>query len=113
MCTRRLYGTYSEHKNPLVVLISRWIFVFLLLHNLTTMASYGASVASRVPYFEDARTAAFVHRILDEVLLGIIVLAVPVSYLIALAAKCCCGVDNDTDNVEMDKIYQEVKNSLK
>ena len=44
-----LFGTYSENRSPVVVLISRWTFAFLLLHNLTAIASYGAAVVSRVP----------------------------------------------------------------
>ncbi len=47
-CTRRLIGTYSEHRSPVAVLISRWTVLFLILHNLTAIASYGAVVASRV-----------------------------------------------------------------
>ena len=47
-CTRRQYGTYSDHRSPVVVLISRWTAFFLILHNLIAIASYGAVVASRV-----------------------------------------------------------------
>jgi hypothetical protein len=46
--TRRQLGTYSNHRPPVTVLISRWISVFLILHNLTAIASYAAVVASRV-----------------------------------------------------------------
>jgi hypothetical protein len=51
-CTTRLFGTYSERRNALVVVLSRWTFAFLLLHNLTAMASYAAALAVRVPLFK-------------------------------------------------------------
>ena len=112
LCTRRLYGTYSEHRSPLVVLISRWTFAFLVLHNFTAMARYGAYMATKeevcVTCFE---TAQFVQKILDEVALFLIVLAVPGSYLIAWLCQCICGIDDDRTSLEMDKIdkvYQEV-----
>ena len=63
-------------------------------------------------------TATIAHRALDEVLLLCAVLAVPVSYLIGVAAHHCCpGSDGgasqqDHANLEMakmDKIYQEVR----
>ena len=115
LCTRRLYGTYSEHRSPLAVLISRWIFVFLILHNLTAMASYGAYIASKYEVCPDCLdTAAFVRNILEEVLLFLIVLAVPGSYIIAWLCQCICGIDDDRNTLEMDKIdkvYQEVNST--
>jgi uncharacterized membrane protein len=112
LCSRRLYGTYSEQRSRLVVLISRWTFAFLILHNLAAMASYGAFIAIK----EDVcsyclETASFVKLILDEVVLFLIVLAVPGSYLIAWLCQCICGVDDDSTSLEMekiDKVYQEV-----
>jgi len=105
LCTRRLYGTYSNHRSPLVILISRWTFAFLVLHNLTAMARYGAYMATKeevcVTCFE---TAQFVQKILDEVALFLIVLAVPGSYLIALLCQGICGIDDDRTSLEMDKI---------
>ena len=56
-------------------------------------------------------TATFVKKILDEVVLFLIVLAVPGSYLIAWLCQCVCGIDDDRTSLEMDKIdkvYQEV-----
>ena len=56
-------------------------------------------------------TAQFVQKILDEVALFLIVLAVPGSYLIAWLCQCVCGIDDDRTSLEMDKIdkvYQEV-----
>ena len=56
-------------------------------------------------------TAQFVQKILDEVALFLIVLAVPGSYLIAWLCQCICGIDDDRTSLEMDKIdkvYQEV-----
>ena len=56
-------------------------------------------------------TAQFVQKILDEVALFLIVLAVPGSYFIAWLCQCICGIDDDRTSLEMDKIdkvYQEV-----
>ena len=112
LCTRRLYGTYSEQRSRLVVLISRWTFTFLILHNLAAMASYGAYIAIKDEVCSYcAETATFVKHILDEVVLFLIVLAVPGSYLIAWLCQCICGIDDDSTSLEMDKIdkvYQEV-----
>ena len=76
------------------------------------MARYGAFMATKeevcVTCFE---TAVFVQKILDEVALFLIVLAVPGSYLIAWMCQCVCGIDDDRTSLEMDKIdkvYQEV-----
>ena len=93
--------------------MSRWTFVFLVLHNLTAIASFGATVAARVPSFNVAETASIVHRSLDEAKLLLLVLAVPFSYIIAALANCCCGVDDESDQVEMDKIYSDVRISAK
>ena len=112
LCTRRLYGTYSEQRSRLVVLISRWTFTFLILHNLTAMASYGAYIAIKEEVCSSCLdTATTVKQILDEVVLFLIVLAVPGSYLIAWLCQCICGIDDDSTSLEMDKIdkvYQEV-----
>ena len=112
LCTRRLYGTYSEQRSRLVVLISRWTFTFLILHNLTAMASYGAYIAIKEEVCSSCLDiATTVKQILDEVVLFLIVLAVPGSYLIAWLCQCICGIDDDSPSLEMDKIdkvYQEV-----
>jgi hypothetical protein len=118
LCTRRLYGTYSEQRSPLVVLMSRWTFAFLILHNLTAIAAYSAYIAAKdevcKTLYNDGcpDVVVDVKNILDEVLLFLIVLAVPGSYLIASLCQCCCGLDSDQNSLEMDKIdkvYQEVK----
>lgn len=117
LCTRRLYGTYSEQRSPLVVLMSRWTFAFLILHNLTAIAAYSAYIAAKdevcKTLYNDgcADVVVDVKNILDEVLLFLIVLAVPGSYLIASLCQCCCGLDSDQNSLEMekiDKVYQEV-----
>lgn len=112
ICTRTLYGTYEDERRPLVVLMARWTYVFLVLHNLTEMASFASGVVARLPTTEDYETVSLVHRCLDEAKYFVIVLAVPFSYVIAGLANCCCGVDDQSDShVEMDgmdKIYQEV-----
>lgn len=105
LCTRRLYGTYSEQRSPLVVLISRWTFVFLILHNLTAIASYVAFLLSKDEICSSCvEMAVFVKPIFDEVLLLLVVLAVPGSYLIAGLCQCVCGIDDDRNALEMEKI---------
>ena len=96
------------------MLVSRWTFAFLLLHNLAAIASYAANVAAAVPGLtRDIETTVVVYRSLDEVLLLLIVLAVPVSYLAGVCAHCCACYDGDAAAADvemdkMDKIYQEV-----
>lgn len=113
LCTKRLYGTYSEHRSPLAVLISRWTFAFLILHNLTEIASYGALIASKGEVCTDCwEVAIVVEGILKEVAFLLVLLAVPCSYLIAFLAHCVLGVDDESTLVEMekiDKVYQEVR----
>ena len=96
----------------MVVLISRWTFAFLILHNLAAMASYGAYIATKDEVCSFClETATLMQQILDEVVLFLIVLAVPGSYLIAWLCQCICGIDDDSTSLEMDKIdkvYQEV-----
>ena len=110
-----------------MVLISRWVYVFLILHNLTAIASYGAYIATKDEVNCDQAisncvdTAALVKTILDEVLLFLIVLAVPGSYLIAWLCQCLCGMIDDTcyderttlELEKIDKVYQEVNNILR
>ena len=84
----------------------------MILHNLTAMASYGAYIAIKEEVCSSCLdTATTVKQILDEVVLFLIVLAVPGSYLIAWLCQCICGIDDDSTSLEMDKIdkvYQEV-----
>ena len=59
--------------------------------------------------------AVFVKAILEEVVLFLVVLAVPGSYLIAGLCQCVCGIDDERNTLEMekiDKVYQEVNISL-
>lgn len=95
-----------------MVLISRWIFVFLILHNLTAIASYVAYILTKDEVCPKCfETATLVSKILEEVVLFLIMLAVPGSYLIAWLCQCICGIDDDRNTLEMekiDKVYQEV-----
>eukprot|EP00095_Tigriopus_kingsejongensis_P009822 snap_masked-scaffold1100_size62683-processed-gene-0.3 protein:Tk09822 transcript:snap_masked-scaffold1100_size62683-processed-gene-0.3-mRNA-1 annotation:"lipoma hmgic fusion partner-like 3 isoform 1" len=110
-CTSRLYGTYEESRSTLVVVVSRWVFAFLLLHNLTAMASFGTFVAILVPGLTSETTNAILaHRILDEVAFFLIVLAIPVSYVFGVMCYGCCmgRTQGEVEMDKMDKIYQEV-----
>jgi hypothetical protein len=90
--------------------MSRWTFAFLILHNLTAIAAYSAYIAAKdevcKTLYNDGCPDAVVDvkNILDEVLLFLIVLAVPGSYLIASLCQCCCGLDSDQNSLEMEKI---------
>lgn len=116
-CAKRLYSTYEDRRSTPVVLISRWTFTFYLLHNLTAIASYAAYVTGRIPeQTHDPETVSLVQRSLDEVLLLLIVLAIPVSYLIGVLGQCCCsgrGQSAEVEMAKMDKIYQEVRVLIK
>ncbi|CAB4061084.1 SLC6A7 [Lepeophtheirus salmonis] len=113
-CTSRLYGTYDEKRSSSVILISRWIFIFLLLHNLTDIA-WGIIIALRF-FLEDVindTDFVLIQDIFDEVKFVLIVLAIPFSYAVSLAVRTCCSHDEDAKNLEMDKIdkiYEEVWN---
>ena len=87
----------------------------LLLHNLVAIASYAATVAAIVPGLaDDPVRASTVHQILEEVLLLVLVLGVPGSYVVGVLLGCCCCGEGDGEEdrqLEMDKvdkIYQEV-----
>ena len=94
--------------------MSRWTFAFLILHNLTAIAAYSAYIAAKdevcKTLYNDGcpDVVVDVKNILDEVLLFLIVLAVPGSYLIASLCQCCCGLDSDQNSLEMEKIFQFV-----
>ena len=109
ICTRTLYGTYEDHRRPLVVLTARWTFVFLVAHNLTETASFISATLARIPSLDPiSETTTQVQQVLDEVKYLLIVLAVPFSYVVAALANCCCGVESNSDFDGMDKIYSEV-----
>ena len=103
-CTRTLYGTYSERRTTSVVIVSRWTFAFLLLHNLVQMASYAVYVVTTVPSErDDLQSLGLIVTILNEVALLLIVLAVPFSYIVGVLAQCC-GLSSRDNNMEMDKV---------
>ena len=109
-CTNRLYGTYSEKRSKVVVLVARWTFSFLLIHNLVTMTNFAFSVIIRLDYeagvvvFESSvfKAITITNNILDEIELILVVLSVPMSYLMGIWAQCCCGFTRGND-MEMDK----------
>lgn len=111
-CTTTLYGTYSEQRSGVVVIVARWTYAFLLIHNLVTCTSYAINCVTRYEVQGediDLSTLTLIHKILEEVAVFVIVLAIPTSYLIGLAAQCCCGVsrDNDMEMDKVDKIYSD------
>ncbi len=110
-CTGRLYGTYSERRSTLAITVSRWTFTFLLLHNLTSVASYAATVCSKTLPDGQWQKATLAHRILEEVALLLMVLCMPVSYLVGVMGQRCCGAKSqaELESEKMDKIYQEVQ----
>ena len=102
-CTRTLYGTYSEQRSGLVVLVARWTYSFLLLHNCVAIAAYAVTVVTKVPSELDLEQLTLASNILREVALVLITVAVPFSYITGLLAQCCCGISRD-NNMEMDKV---------
>ena len=102
-CTRTLYGTYSEQRSGLVVLVARWTYSFLLLHNCVAIAAYAITVVTKVPSELEVEQLLLASVILEEVALVLITLAVPFSYITGLLAQCCCGISRD-NNMEMDKV---------
>jgi len=102
-CTRTLYGTYSEQRATSVVIVARWTYALLFLHNLVAMAAYAVKVVTKVPSDLDLELFIFSGNVMDEVALALIVLSVPFSYVVGMLAQCCCGVSRET-NMEMDKV---------
>jgi len=109
-CTRTLYGTYSEQRSGLVVLVARWTYVFLLLHNCVDIAAYAVTVVTKVPSERDLEQLNLALVVLQEVALILITIAVPFSYITGLLAQCCCGIsrDNTMEMDKVDKIYTDV-----
>jgi len=102
-CTRTLYGTYSEQRATSVVIVARWTYAMLFLHNLVAMAAFAVKVVTKVPSDLDLEQFTFSGNVLDEVALALIVLSVPFSYVVGMLAQCCCGVSRE-NNMEMDKV---------
>ena len=98
-CTNRLYGTYSEKRSKVVVLVARWTFSFLLIHNLVAMTNFAFTVIIRLEVDNDLAYFIIAHDILNEIELILVVLSVPMSYLMGM---CCCGIARGND-MEMDK----------
>ena len=71
-------------------------------------------MAGRIPQGNiDIEVTSTLHRVLDEVALLLIVLAVPMSYLVGVCGQSCPGCagsgnPSDVEMEKMDKIYQEV-----
>lgn len=102
-CTSRLYGTYSEKRSKVVVVISRWTFAWLLIHNMVSIASYAIYVITLLPGTQNLGLFTITHQALEEAVLMTMVLSVPISYLFGTIAQCCCGVSQNTE-MEMDKV---------
>jgi len=109
-CTNRLYGTYSEKRSKVVVLVARWTFSFLLIHNLVTMTNFAFSIIIRLQVETGLDKFIIAHDILNEIELILVVLSVPMSYLMGIWAQCCCGIarGNDMEMDKVDKIYTDV-----
>jgi len=99
-CTSRLYGTFSEKRNEIVVIVTRWTYAFLLIHNLVAIANYILNtlislrieeILSGLYYYELSR------KILDEIELFTVILSVPISYVFGMIIHCCCGVSESQD----------------
>lgn len=105
-CTSRLYGTFSEKRNEIVVVVTRWTYAFLLIHNLVAIATFILNtlislatltnlkideILSGLYYFELSRD------ILHEIELFTVILSVPISYVFGMIIHCCCGVSESQD----------------
>jgi len=104
-CTSRLYGTYSEKRSKVVILVSRWTYSFLLLHNLVAITRLVIDIITRLDgLVEDTSTFTLTHEILSEIELILVILAIPMSYLMG---SCPCRRNvRELDTV--DKIYTDV-----
>jgi len=100
-CTTRLYGTYSEKRSKVVVMVARWTYSFLLLHNLISLTSFALNTAIRIDVETYLSKFTLAHTILSELELITVVLSVPMSYLIGMM---CCGGWRHARDLEMDKV---------
>ena len=114
ICTRTLYGSYSEQRSQAVICIARWTYTFFLIHNLTACAHYITQVLNYLVTYDelswkiDTQTMNKVLGGLDEATYFVIVLAVPMSYCFG---ACIFRDSRDTVDMEMkqvDKIYTDV-----
>ena len=87
-----------------MVIISRWTFAFLILHNVAALAAFGGFIASKNEVCSGCEEAVLVKQIADEVALFLVILAVPLSYLIAWLSQRLCGIDDDVYSMELQKI---------
>ena len=74
----------------MVLLVARWTYAFLLIHNLITFASYALKVLSRNPdwFTEETPNYIIATEALDEAALFAIMLSVPTSYLMGNYVVC-------------------------
>ena len=86
-----MYGTFSEKRNEIVVVVTRWTYAFLLIHNLVAIANYILNTLINLKieeilsapgkpgyYYELSRD------ILHEIELFTVILSVPISYVFGM-----------------------------
>ena len=94
-----------------MVLVARWTYAFLLIHNLVTFAQYAIFIITRLDFYPSHLSIlTIIHSAFHEVVFFTIVLCVPISYLIGFAAQSCCGISRgaDMEMDKVDKIYTDV-----
>jgi len=98
-CTSRLYGTFSEKRNEIVVIVTRWTYSFLLIYNLVSIGSYVLFILINLKSLEteNLKYLELARDILIEVELFTVVLSVPTSYVFGMIIHCCCGVSESQD----------------
>ena len=87
-----------------MVIVTRWTYAFLLIHNLVAIATFILNTLislasltnlkideSGLYYFELSRD------ILHEIELFTVILSVPISYVFGMIIHCCCGVSESQD----------------
>jgi len=111
-CTSRLYGTFSEKRNEIVIVVTRWTYAFLLIHNLVAIAIYVIDVVVKVSDWKLIGNGLVIEdylmltiRILEEVEMFTVILSVPMSYVFGMTVHCCCGVKESRD-MEMNYLSQ-------
>ena len=68
------------------------------------MTAFGGLIASKNEVCRGCDEAVLVKQIADEVALFLVVLAAPVSYLIACLGQRLCGIDDEVYTMELQKI---------
>ena len=95
-----------------MVVVTRWTYAFLLIHNLVAIANFilftlinlkiEEILSDQYNYelskaLEISSALELSRDILDEIEMFTVILSVPISYVFGMIIHCCCGVSESQD----------------